>query len=406
VKARSWATGLSLLFGAVLVWYLYYTHQLVSAANADAAALSRIYAQVFQSLTDPAQETSVAVLFDMLIEVKQLGIPVVLVDPDGQPYAAENLPFSADLNDPEDRRRVLAYAELLDRRNAPITEEGIGEIHFGAPAVVERLRWVPFIQAATLIVIVLAAVWIFRSTVRAEQERVWATMARESAHQLSTPLSSLAGWVEILRMPYRERSDVADDEKVACEIEADVERLNKVAQRFELIGRRPRMQTVDVGDVLRRLADYFSLRLPRMERSIRLDVQIAPELPAVAGNPVLLEWAFENVIKNAVDVLAGRGGRIQISAELAEPGRSVRIRFLDDGPGRPRRATGLAQEDLRTWGIPEAGRLGGRPGTGAPYRRGHPWRLDSAWPTAGGCRVHRGPARDAPAAGGLKRAIR
>jgi len=335
VKARSWATGLSLLFGAVLVWYLYYTHQLVSAANADAAALSRIYAQVFQSLTDPAQETSVAVLFDMLIEVKQLGIPVVLVDPDGQPYAAENLPFSADLNDPEDRRRVLAYAELLDRRNAPITEEGIGEIHFGAPAVVERLRWVPFIQAATLIVIVLAAVWIFRSTVRAEQERVWATMARESAHQLSTPLSSLAGWVEILRMPYRERSDVADDEKVACEIEADVERLNKVAQRFELIGRRPRMQTVDVGDVLRRLADYFSLRLPRMERSIRLDVQIAPELPAVAGNPVLLEWAFENVIKNAVDVLAGRGGRIQISAELAEPGRSVRIRFLDDGPGVP-----------------------------------------------------------------------
>lgn len=335
MKARSWATGLSLLFGAVLVWYLYYTHQLVSAANADAAALSRIYAQVFQSLTDPAQETSVAVLFDMLIEVKQLGIPVVLVDPDGQPYAAENLPFSADLNDPEDRRRVLAYAELLDRRNAPITEEGIGEIHFGAPAVVERLRWVPFIQAATLIVIVLAAVWIFRSTVRAEQERVWATMARESAHQLSTPLSSLAGWVEILRMPYRERSDVADDEKVACEIEADVERLNKVAQRFELIGRRPRMQTVDVGDVLRRLADYFSLRLPRMERSIRLDVQIAPELPAVAGNPVLLEWAFENVIKNAVDVLAGRGGRIQISAELAEPGRSVRIRFLDDGPGVP-----------------------------------------------------------------------
>ncbi len=333
MKARFWATGLSLLFGAVLVWYLYYTHQLVSAANADAAALSRIYAQVFQSLSDPAEETSVAVLFDMLIEVKQLGIPVVLVDPDGQPYAAENLPFPADLNDPEDRRRVLAYAELLDRRNAPITEEGIGEIHFGAPSVVERLRWVPFIQAATLIVIVFAAVWIFRSTVRAEQERVWATMARESAHQLSTPLSSLAGWVEILRMPYRERSDVADDEKVACEIEVDVERLNKVAQRFELIGRRPRMETVDVGDVLRRLADYFSLRLPRMERSIGLDVQIAAELPAVAGNPVLLEWAFENVIKNAVDVLAGRGGRIQISAELAEPGRSVRIRFLDDGPG-------------------------------------------------------------------------
>ncbi|UCC47959.1 MAG: HAMP domain-containing histidine kinase [Gemmatimonadota bacterium] len=335
MKARLWATGLSLLFGAVLVWYLYYTQQLVSAANADAAALTRIYARTYQSLSDPTRETSVAVLFDMLDEIEQLGIPVVLVDADGQPSAALNLPFVADLNDPADQRRVLAYAEMLDRRNAPIAEAGIGEIHFGAPSVVERLRWVPFIQAATLIVIVLAAVWIFRSTVRAEQERVWATMARESAHQLSTPLSSLAGWVEILRMPYRERSDVADDEKVAREIEVDVERLNKVAQRFELIGRRPRVQTVDIGDVLRRLADYFSLRLPRMERSIKLDVQIAPELPPVAGNPVLLEWAFENIIKNAVDVLAGRGGRIQVSAESAEAGRSVRIRFLDDGPGVP-----------------------------------------------------------------------
>lgn len=337
MKARLWAAGLSLLFGIVLVWYLVYTQQLVGAINADAAALSRMYARVFRELSDPAQpaqEVSVA-LFDMLGEIERLGIPAVLVDTDGNPRYSVNLPFAADLDDPGDRQRVLAYAAKLDERNDPIVEEGIGEIHFGVPAAVERLRWIPFIQAATLIVIVLAAAWIFRSTLRAEQERVWSTMARESAHQLGTPLSSLSGWVEILRMPTEERAGVTSDDTIAREVEVDVDRLNKVAQRFELIGKHPRMQKVDIGKILGRLERYFSVRLPRMDRSIDLDIRTEANLPAVAGNPVLLEWAFENIVKNAIDVLAGRGGRIEVRAETEDGGRQVRIGFKDDGPGVP-----------------------------------------------------------------------
>jgi signal transduction histidine kinase len=323
-----------LLFGAVLAWYLFYTRQLVNAVNADAAALSRMYAQVLQGVSDPDRESFV-VLFDMLEEIEAQGVPVVVIAEDGQIHAARNLPFVHDPSDPSSTRRVLEYAALLDERNEPLREEGIGEIHFGMPAVVERLRWVPWIQAATLIVIVLAATWIFRSTVRAEQERIWATMARESAHQLSTPLSSLTGWVEILRMPADERATVASEDRIVDEVEVDVERLNKVAQRFELIGRRPRMATVDVGEVLQRLEGYFAARLPRLDRSIELTVQVAPQVQPVAGNPVLLEWAFENLIKNAVDVLAGRGGRIAVNAMPADDGRCLMIRVVDDGPGVP-----------------------------------------------------------------------
>ncbi|MGD2217020.1 MAG: ATP-binding protein [Gemmatimonadales bacterium] len=334
MKARLWATGLILLFGAVLAWYLFYTRQLVNAVNADAAALSHMYAQVLQGVSDPDPE-SFLVLFDMLEEIEAQGVPVVVIAEDGRIHAAINLPFVHDPSDSNSTRRVLEYAALLDERNDPLVEEGIGEIHFGMPAVVERLRWVPWIQAATLIVIVLAATWIFRSTVRAEQERVWATMARESAHQLSTPLSSLTGWVEILRMPADERATVASEDTIVDEVEVDVERLNKVAQRFELIGRRPRMATVDVGEVLQRLEGYFAARLPRLDRSIEFTVQVAAQVQPVAGNPVLLEWAFENLIKNAVDVLAGRGGRIAVNAEPAEDSRSVVVRVVDDGPGVP-----------------------------------------------------------------------
>jgi signal transduction histidine kinase len=297
-----------------------------------------MYAQVLHGLSDPAQGSNYEVLFDLLEEIKQLGIPVVVTDPAGHPAACANLPFDADCNDAGDRARILAYAARLDQRNAPIVEPGIGEFHFGMPAVVARLRWVPPIQAATLVVIVLAAIWIFHSTVRAEQERVWSTMARESAHQLGTPLSSLSGWVEILRIPQRQRSKVATDDRIAHEVEVDVERLNKVSQRFELIGRRPKLQRVDVGEVLRRLEEYFCVRLPRMDRSIRLEMVSPRGLAPVAGNPVLLEWAFENLIKNSVDILAGRGGRIEVRADLAED-RRVRIRIIDDGPG--------VQPDLR-----------------------------------------------------------
>ncbi len=335
MKARLWAIGLALLFGAVLIWYLYYTQQLVSALNADAAALSRMYAQVFQGLSATHPAASDAVLFDMTLEIEQLGVPVVVTDADGRPSASINLPFVPNLNDPRDRQRVLEYAKMLDSRNDPIMEEGVGEIHFGMPAVVERLRWVPWIQAATLIVIVLTAVWIFRSTLRAEQERVWATMARESAHQLGTPLSSLSGWVEIMKMSAGERAGVAADDKIAREVEVDVERLNEIAQRFELIGRRPKMRVVDIGATLRRLEDYFTVRLPRFDRSIELYVHTPEDLPPVAGNPVLLEWAFENIVKNSVDVLAGRGGNIAITAELTDNDRRVCLRFVDDGPGVP-----------------------------------------------------------------------
>ncbi len=335
MKARFWSIVLSLLFGAVLVWYLFYTQQLVSAVNADAAAMSRMYAQVFRGLQDPTGEQSINALFEMLAEIQHLGIPVVVIDAGGQVSDAMNLPFTFDRGDPDDRDRVLAYAQILNRRNEPITEPGIGSIHFGMPAVVERLRWVPWIQAATLIVIVMVGIWIFRSTVRAEQERVWATMARESAHQLGTPLSSLTGWVEILRMPKSERADVASDHRIAHEVEVDVERLHKVAQRFELIGRRPKMKMIDVGDVLLKLEGYFCVRLPHMDRSIALEVKVAPGLPDIAANPVLLEWAFENIIKNAVDVLAGRGGRIEVRVEPIDDGQSVAVHFIDDGPGVP-----------------------------------------------------------------------
>lgn len=164
---------------------------------------------------------------------------------------------------------------------------------------------------------------------RGERERIWSAMARESAHQMGTPLSSLVGWLEQLedRMPAAE-----GEVDLAAEMQADVGRLLKVSHRFELIGRSPSLERVQVRDVLRRLEDYFSKRLPTLGSSVRFRIQVPPDAPPVLGNRTLLEWAFENLIKNSLDALAGREGEIRIEY-LGESWDRAVFRVSDDGPG-------------------------------------------------------------------------
>ncbi|HYR10983.1 MAG TPA: HAMP domain-containing sensor histidine kinase, partial [Longimicrobium sp.] len=160
----------------------------------------------------------------------------------------------------------------------------------------------------------------------------WAAMARESAHQTATPLSSLAGRVEILRLPDEDREEMASLPAVAGEMEADLDRLEKVARRFEWIGRPVQTEAVDVRTMLRVLERYVRVRLPQLGRTVELSVDVAEGTPPVLGNSILLEWALENLVKNALDALAGSGGTICIEAEA--PGeRHVEIRVIDDGPG-------------------------------------------------------------------------
>jgi signal transduction histidine kinase len=155
-------------------------------------------------------------------------------------------------------------------------------------------------------------------------------MARESAHQLGTPLSSLRGWLELL-----EERDAGDGARETAHLmRADLERLERVAHRFERIGRPPKQEPVDIGALVAHVADYFRARVPTLARAVTIHTRL-PDTPlTIAGDPVLLEWALEALIKNAIDALGGRGGTIDLVVEPKESG--ARIRVSDDGPGIPR----------------------------------------------------------------------
>lgn len=333
MKRRAWPFFLALLSLAILGSYLVYTEYLFRAIREEAAVHSRMYAHVQEGLNsaEPASETEA--LRALQLEIRRLGVPIVVLDAAGQPIAAANLPFEADPMDPRDHGRILELVERLDRRNPPISGPA-GTIHYGPPPVVAWLRWVPWLQVGGALLVLLLAGGMVQVSLRAERERLWAAMARELAHQMGTPLSSLSGWVEVLGLAPEERHRLADEAQIAGEIGRDVERLERVSRRFELIGKKPRLKPVAVADVLRELESYIRPRLPRRGRDTILTTRVETGLPAVRANRVLLVWALENIVKNALDALAGRPGRIRLAAVRGDGG-GVRILIADSGPGVP-----------------------------------------------------------------------
>jgi signal transduction histidine kinase len=331
VTRRYWPAVLALLSILVFGSYLAYTTHLVNQIRAESQIHSEMYATVQRGLISLEDDGSLNALVELQGSLKRLGVPIVVFDPAGRPYAAENISFTPDFNRVEDRERVKAIALELSKEHAPITAAGIGTIFFGSPPIVRWLVWVPWLQAAGAFFLVLIALAIIRSNVRETRERLWASMARELAHQMGTPLSSLSGWIEVLRLPAAERDTMASTDKIADVVSTDVDRLERVSRRFEMIGKPPKLEPLDVTIILDELLEYFQPRLPRLGKGVALRVRVAENLPRVEANRVLLVWALENIVKNAIDALAGRGGQITIVARNGA--EFVEIHIADDGPG-------------------------------------------------------------------------
>ena len=332
MRHRRWSIALAVLFVAQLVWYLLFTEDIVQSFRSNAEVLSQIYAHVQEGVGDPREDAAVDALFRLQEVIISSGVPLVATGPGDTVIAAENLPFEAHLDIPADQERVRDFARRLDSRNPPLGDPTVTLLHFGDPPEVRRLHWIPWLQAGGLLLTVLLGGLVVGVQRRAESERAWTAMARELAHQLGTPLSSLHGWLEFLKLPPEERPEGLGAGEVAVEIGEDLDRLERISLRFELIGQEPELNEVELPQVIRSLQEYLEARLPRLASGVTLDVDFSSNLPPVLGNEVLLTWALENVVKNSLDALGGQGGRIRIKAREAAGGM-VRLTVKDTGPG-------------------------------------------------------------------------
>jgi signal transduction histidine kinase len=292
--------------------------------RSDAYATSRLYSGVFGGLNNPRPGAEAEALLRLGAQVRALGLPLVVTDRTGRVTAVANLPFEAPLDDP----RIRSYVRRLDRQNPPIVDEAIGTVHYGPLPAQRNLTALAVLQGLTIAIMVAVAIFAYRSAMSAQRDRLWVAMAREAAHQMGTPLMSLQGWIERVRTHPTPPPDLAEH------LAADAERLDRVAQRFERIGNPAKREPVGLGALADRVAGYFRPRLPRRANPIELKLEAPGMGPMVVGDAVLLEWALEALVKNAIDALQGRPGTIILRVG-AEQGMGE-IRVIDDGPGVPR----------------------------------------------------------------------
>ncbi|MCA0376103.1 MAG: HAMP domain-containing histidine kinase [Gemmatimonadetes bacterium] len=367
MRRRRWPVVVMVLgVLGLLAWYVGYTQHVVRQLRAAAAVQGRMYARIYEAL----QDTSVTadpgvVLLDLAQEIRVSGLPLVLTDNRGRISAVANLPAGVTTDTAAlpgdsvaraealaaDTAALLAYVAALDRANAPIVAPRAGALHYGDSPIVTGLRVIPVLQAVGIVLLLAFGIYALVERGRADREKVWAGMAREAAHQLGTPLSALAGWLEVLG----ESISGATEARAVEAMQQDLQRLERVSHRFERIGRPPRADRVDCAALVDRLASYFAARAPTLARTVTIRSE-HPEGPLEArGDLVLLEWVLEVLIKNAIDALGGRSGEVVVSAQPLPEG-GVRIRVQDDGPGVPRKLrkrifdAGFTTKD-RGWGI-------------------------------------------------------
>jgi hypothetical protein len=350
---------LFLAFSALLIGLFLLTNVLIGRLAQQAERTSRVFARFAASASFPAVEDTVYQEFVGGV-IQSINFPIVLSDIQGVPRAWKGV--GVDPLEVPDRsldslavgmtpaapiaariERVRQAAARMDRDHEPIplleprSGRPIGLVHWGEPRLLRVLRYLPYVSVGVFGILLLLTFWGARGIRLAEARHIWVGLARETAHQLGTPLSSLLGWVELLRdraaaaPPGPDvRFDRAFFEQTVREMQEDVNRLNKVAARFSRIGSIPALEPLDVSPVVRESIAYVKRRLPHLGRSVRIEEHLQ-RVPRVRANAELVEWVLENVLMNALNALEGAEGRIDV--RVAEHEGGVEIEVRDNGRG-------------------------------------------------------------------------
>ncbi|MDB4285920.1 HAMP domain-containing histidine kinase [bacterium] len=262
-------------------------------------------------------------------------VPWIITDKDDQFQDEGNLNLDEGLS-PEDRQRqakkfIDEFKEMHEAIEVEVAPGFYQNVYYGESTLLRQLRWFPFAQmlvAFSFIGIVFAG---FAAAKRSEQNKVWVGLAKETAHQLGTPVSSLMAWIELLKGRFEDDSEY---QELVDEMDQDIKRLEDIAERFSKIGSEPELVEVSVRGVLDRSAAYIQKRMTRTGL-IKLEVNnhVSPE-SLLHVNPQLFNWVIENLLKNALDAIQSKQGKIIINA--TESGTQYTIDVIDTGKGIPK----------------------------------------------------------------------
>jgi two-component system, sporulation sensor kinase D len=250
--------------------------------------------------------------------------PMISYSPKEETYIHRNIPENK-INTPKKRDRLIKqFTEEYEPIEVFYNNELLQTIYFGNSPLINKIKFYPIVLIFIMLLFFFAIYFFFRTAKASEQNKLWAGMAKETAHQIGTPLSSLVGWAEILKS-----EDVNPD--YILEIEKDIERLKTITDRFSKVGSVPTMVKTDVVKETKASFDYIQRRSSKL---INFTIDI-PDTPLMVNlNPQLYSWTIENIVKNGIDAMKGKGDiEISITTNL----KSAFIRISDTGKGIPKK---------------------------------------------------------------------
>ena len=283
-----------------------------------------IWAEAMRSLNSADEYTDLTLVLTVLNSNST--IPVVVLDREGEVQDYRNIPLREGSAEEQMRAVKRKAQSMMDAGRVIrvyLSSTDYMEICYADSLLLRRLAWWPYVQLGLVFVFVVVAIFALLSSKRAEQNKVWVGLSKETAHQLGTPISSLMAWQEMLRETY-------PDDELLPEMGKDVERLQRIAERFSKIGSLPELRPESLNEVLSAVTQYISRRA---SNRVRLTCTVPQHPLIVPMCSSLFEWVVENLCKNAIDAMDGQGS---ITLTASTEGALAVVEVADTGKGIPK----------------------------------------------------------------------
>ncbi len=319
-----------IIFGLVLIIsLLVYSRSIVNKLRDDNMQIVQMYAQIIAATIKDESDAGLSFVFDEIITKVQF--PIIYSDRDQTPINTKNL--DKDLS--VDELRV--HQKTMDVQNNPIALEfvtvpneliTIGYLHYGDSTLIRQLEWLPYLEISAVAIFIILGFAGFTFIRNSEKKHIWVGMARETAHQLGTPVSALMGWLDLIKQHPNKTDQVLE------EITVDMRRLEQIVERFSKMGSESKFVEVELHSEIRSVVTYLERRLPSMGKQVNISINITKDL-RVTGNSILLSWALENILKNSVDAIDHDHGLIEINGQTSNG--NIFLNITDNGKGISRK---------------------------------------------------------------------
>ncbi|MBN2018036.1 MAG: HAMP domain-containing histidine kinase [Candidatus Cloacimonetes bacterium] len=348
------------LLGSIIIIlsFVLYSNILLKQVRKELEVFPKIYARFAEVST---QENIESELLEIILTevIQKINFPIIVTDVHNNPKYWKNLETEqSDQEINEDRVREIASKmeknETFILLKEPRTGEIISKILYSSSQTMKQLKYLPFFEF--LIVILFIGVGISGLSIMKKQEKetIWVALAKETAHQFGTPITSLLGWLEVLRSKASSCKEIQQMEDIVQHMKEDVHHLEMIASRFGKVGSDIQIKEANIEATIHEVLDYFRDRIPRSSKQVNLNYIDHAEQKVICFDPDLLKWALENLLKNAIDAMKEKSGNIFVITY--DKGDKFYIQIKDEGCGIPKKSqkiifdTGFTTKK-RGWGL-------------------------------------------------------